>query len=472
MKMCSISIILLLCSSFLRAEAWKGEIHSDLPALKKKAEAGDAAAMAEYAFHSLRCMGEVKFEPKLIFDYFEKSGAQGSDEGKVGLAHCYCFNVGTIRDVAKAEKLIREPFKKKHPVALKIMGYLYYGHHGVKERDLAKVREFNRQSAELGCIAAQFNLGIEFMREGAQRDVKEGMAIFRRLHDKKLFPMASAELLKGMQKHEVWDDQGGLFRECLDRVKAYAALQEPSALLQLGHYYREAGDSETAVSYFAQSANLGNGSAWFELWRQMKFGGRGEAEGIVWGHDQTLGNLAMRAYERGIFNSDSLFDGAWEITRRSWNKGYQEKLPLLEKEMLRLLEKNCLLHDTLGRLYLRAEKKKNPKLVRPQWACNHLIFHSHHGWNGRSELARFYSRNKKVTTNLAKAYACAVSCRKIKGSPWSGDQNRSWVQLQKEMTPEARKLGEQLVEEEFPHGEKHRKKAGDFLRSLGHLPAE
>ena len=88
--------------------------------------------------------------------------------------------------------------------------------------------------------------------------------------------------------------------------------------------------------------------------------------------------------------------------------------------MLRLLRYNCQLHDGLGRLYLRAEKKKNPKLMKHQWACNHLIYHSHHGSNSRSELARYYLRNKKSATSLAKGYGCAVSCRKLKDPIWFG----------------------------------------------------
>ena len=130
----SLWLCFLFCCTTLWGQAWKGEVNAALPALKQKAEQGDPAAMAEYAFHSLRCMGGVKFQPNRIFDLFTQSAEAGNAEGQVGLAHCYCFSVGTMRDVRKAEELIREPFAEGHPVALKVMGYFYFGFHGVKER--------------------------------------------------------------------------------------------------------------------------------------------------------------------------------------------------------------------------------------------------------------------------------------------------------------------------------------------------
>lgn len=52
----SLALLSLLTASVM-GQAWKGELHSDLPLLLKKPKAGDAEAMAEYAFHSMRCMG-------------------------------------------------------------------------------------------------------------------------------------------------------------------------------------------------------------------------------------------------------------------------------------------------------------------------------------------------------------------------------------------------------------------------------
>ncbi|MEN8754891.1 MAG: hypothetical protein ABF332_02900 [Akkermansiaceae bacterium] len=462
-----VSIFLILTSPLLQAQAWKGEIHQDLPTLKKKADAGDATAMAEYAFHSLRCMGGLKFQPKLIFDYFTKSAAKGNHDGQVGLAHCYCFNVGTVRNVRRASHLIKEPFARNHPVALKIMGYLYYGHHDVKKRNLEKVREFNRKSAALGCIAAEYNLGIEYSRKGPDQDMKKAMGIFRQLHEKRIFPMASAELFKTMRSHKIWEDQDDLHRECLERLKEYGDLQERSALLKLGNFYHEAGDMETAVSYYTQSAHLGDSSAWFELWRQAAYGHHGDDSGIVWGHEQSIGNMAMRAYERGVFTSRSLSDAGWEITRRSWNKGYQEKLPRLEKDLLKHVATRCSLHDILGRLYLRAQKSKNPNLMRPGWARNHLIAHSHHGVNATGELTRHYFSLKPTTENLAKGYACALATQKQMKEYW--DQG-FWERTEKKMTPEAKKRATRLIADQFPNGDTHRRRAEDFLIKIGHLP--
>ena len=85
--------LLFLSGGVLQAQAWKGEVHPDIPALEGKAEEGDPAAMAEFAFHSMRCMGGLKYQPKGIFDYFTRSAVAGNESGKVGLVHYYAFKV-------------------------------------------------------------------------------------------------------------------------------------------------------------------------------------------------------------------------------------------------------------------------------------------------------------------------------------------------------------------------------------------
>ena len=469
MKVFYFIALLVFSAPFLYGQAWKGEINPDLPALKKKAEGGDAAAKAEYAFHSMRCMGGLKFQPDLIFKYFTESAEAGNHDGLVGLAHCYCFNVGTTRNARKASELIAEPFKKHHPVAQKITAFLHYGIQGVKPRDLKKVREFNAMSAEQGCIAALFNLGIESTREGPEQDIKKGMEIFRRLHEKQLFPMASAELFEHMLDHEVWEDQKDLFRDCLAQVKIYAELQEPSTLFSLAKFYRQAGDLETAIGYYTQSANFGNGYAWYELWRLNYYGDKPKDGGNLWVSGNTPGNLALKAYERGVFINASLEQAAWEITRQAGKKEQQMKLPLLERELLSRVPNHCGHHDALGRVYLKANQKLHPQLAKKEWALNHFIAHSHHHGNAASELALYYFfKAEKTPQNLAKGYVSAVTARTYKNHYWS--QKWAWEKALKLMTPEAKEQAEKLTADQWPAGVKHRRKAEDFLIKIGHLP--
>ena len=455
----------------MQAQAWKGEIHKDLPALKKKAESGDAAAMAEYAYHSLRCMGGLKYQPNLIFKYFQKSAAKGNHDGKVGLAHCYCFSVGTVRNMQKASDLIQEPFKKNHPVALKIMGHLYYGYEGVKDRDLEQVRAYNVKAAELGCVAAQYNLGIKwYERKGPTQDIEKAMGILRKVHDERVFPLASIQLFELLQKEGMESTEKELFQECLSLLKTYSKLNEPAALYSLGVFYYNAGDYETALGYFTQSAHLGYGSAWFELWRQAYYGDKGDGLGVLWTDSQSLGNLALNAYERGSYNNASLGYASWEITRHFKKKEYQEKFALMEELLVKRVRDRCDLHDSLARIYFRADKKLNPDLVKPEWGRNHLLAHTHHGPDATSELARhLFNRTPETNEILAKAYACAFHAREEKD--WYWKQKRNWKRIQVKITPEVKKLAEELMQDGYPTEKKHRRKAEDFLIKIGHLPA-
>lgn len=460
-------LAVLLLSGSLPGQAWKGDLHPDLPKLKQQAEAGDPAAMAEYAFHSMRCMGGLRFQPHLIFRYFSKSAEAGHEEGKVGLAHCYCFNVGTVRDLEKAHSLIEEPLKNNHPVAQKIMGFFYYGSQDFMPLDSEKIAEFTRKSADQGCVAARYNLALSFIKGHPVKDVEQGMNELREMHEKRLFPMASGYLLHAMEKHRIWPDHEEVFRSCVQRITEYAELNEPYSLYRLGIFHQRAGDFENAVVRYTRAAQVGSGEAWLMLWKMANYGERGE-QGNLWTSPQSREVMALRAYERGYHTNRSLADAGYELTRRLGSKAYQARFPQLEKDLLKGLPKDCHLHDILGRLYIRASQETNADLWKPEWAIAHLVAHSHHGTNATDELARIYLNAAPKTELLARGYAAAVFSRECPHSSYHGPKR--WQQTQDKMTPEAVARAEELLADDYPAGEKHRAEAINRLIELGHLP--
>ena len=452
----------------VQAQAWKGEVNADIPALEAKAQEGDPAAMAEYAFHSLRCLGGVKYQPKRIFDLFTRSAEAGNEEGKVGLAHCYCFNVGTIRDLHKAEKLVEEPFANDHPVAQKVMGFFYYGKQGVRPKDIAKVVELNQQSAEQGCVAAQYNLAIGYTYGRPELDVERGMNELRAMHEAGSFALASGFLLKCLTEHEIWPDHEEVFQSCVQRISELSDLNEPYCLYRLGWFHHDAGDLENAISCYAQSAHLGYGEAYFQLWRLVEYGRRDDF-GTIWTQNRHRGNLALLAYERGSWSSSSLFDAGWEITRMgAWHDKYQRRFPQLAEDCLVDLNNDkCRMHDILGRIYGRAKAKTIPDFAKMEWAHAHLLAHPHHGSNSPGELANYYFDEKKSAESLARGYLCAKRAAKMGHSRWGSEKSKKW--LEKQLTPEAKKRVEELQEENFPIAKKFRREAEEFLIELGHL---
>lgn len=465
----SLWLCFLFCCTTLWGQAWKGEVNPALPALKQKAEQGDPAAMAEYAFHSLRCMGGVKFQPNRIFDLFTQSAEAGNAEGQVGLAHCYCFSVGTMRDVRKAEELIREPFAEGHPVALKIMGYFYFGFHGVKERDLNKVKEFNEKSAAKGCVAAKYNLAIGYTQDRPEKDVERGMNELRALHDSRSFPLASAYLFKCLREHQIWVDHEEVYQDCVQRISEYAKMDEPSALYRLGVFHEDAGDLENAVGCYAQSAHLGNGNAYYAIWRINHYRRDGEYRN-VWAKNRDRGNLALRAYQWGTWNPQSLAHAGWEITRvQSSHPQFVKRFPDFEKDAIAALKKGeCDLHDVLGRLYCWSKPKNNPEFVKPEWGKAHLLFHTNHTRDSASILSGVFFSEEKTTENLARGYACSELAAK-RGHPRHCSKKHK-DGMKKQMTPEAMKRAEELMEQGYPSDYRFRKEAEDFLIKIGHLP--
>ena len=451
----------------VNGQAWKGELHSDLVALEKQAKEGDPAAMADFAFHSMRCMGGLRYEPNRIFDYFSRSAAAGNTEGKVGLAHCYCFSVGTLQDVRKAEQLIAEPLQENHPVAEKIMGYFFYGKQGVKERDLAKVAEWNAKSAAQGCVAARYNIAIGYTFGRPELDVERGMKELLEMHEDRIFPLASGFLLECLRKHQVWDNQDEIAQSCVQKISQYAKLNEPYALYRLGRFHQDASDFENAVAHYAKSAQLGKGDSYLALFALVQAEGR-RNRGNIWMRSRDRGNLALQAYKRGAWNSYSLSYAGWEITRMlNSNQSVLKQFPNFENDAIHSLPEMRSLHDCLGRLYLRAKPGANPRFAKPEWGKAHLIYHSNRSRDASASLSAAYFDSENTAENLARGYVCSLHAGRKGHSRHQTQKHRDW--MEKQMTPEAHKRAKELEEEGFPEADKFREQARELLVKIGHL---
>lgn len=200
-----IGLALLSWCPLATAQAWKGIPARNLAALKQQAEAGEPAALAEYAHHSLICLGGVEYDQDLILDFFRRSAAMGNLEGQAGLAQAFAFSIGTARNLRKADKLSQQVLTtdKGHPVAQMVRGFLSLGYEGIVPKNEEQAFSLLTQAAKKGNLTAEFHLADAYYHGySVAKDQVEARSLLRALHKKKTFPNASSQLLRMLREEE------------------------------------------------------------------------------------------------------------------------------------------------------------------------------------------------------------------------------------------------------------------------------
>lgn len=108
--------------------------------------------------------------------------------------------------------------------------------------DPQKIFEYDNKSAELGYVAARYNMALNSISGVVTQNGEKWM------NELRVFAMASGHLLFTMRKHRIWDDQDENFNSCVKRITEYTELDEPYALFRLGIFHQDAGDLENAVA--------------------------------------------------------------------------------------------------------------------------------------------------------------------------------------------------------------------------------
>lgn len=277
-----IGLALLSWCPLATAQAWKGIPARNLAALKQQAEAGEPAALAEYAHHSLICLGGVEYDQDLILDFFRRSAAMGNLEGQAGLAQAFAFSIGTARNLRKADKLSQQVLTtdKGHPVAQMVRGFLSLGYEGIVPKNEEQAFSLLTQAAKKGNLTAEFHLADAYYHGySVAKDQVEARSLLRALHKKKTFPNASSQLLRMLREKEGGPKEEELYRECYNAVHQFAELGEPDALHELAWCHFRAGDEESALGYFLRAANRGGADAWSTLTLTREVGPRNWSKG-------------------------------------------------------------------------------------------------------------------------------------------------------------------------------------------------
>ena len=156
-----------LLSSFLQAKGLKrikygafSDIH--LPKTSNQNEQNDLFADYTEELRDIDNMYNARINLGFVFDSYKRLAEKGNLFAMVGLGSCYCYGRGVSENIQKGIKLIRFALDKSNPKAYNAMGILYELGIGVS-KDIKKGLSLQKKSAELGYVAAQYNLGRTYL---------------------------------------------------------------------------------------------------------------------------------------------------------------------------------------------------------------------------------------------------------------------------------------------------------------------
>ena len=132
----------------------------DLVAVKKKAEAGDAAAEALLG----KCYAEGQGTPAdypLAVKWYRAAVSQGNAEAEAGLGELYEAGQGVTKDMAEAARLYRASADKGCAAGQYNLAFLYEQGRFFKV-DQAEAAKWYRLAAEGGNAIAQYDLGQRY----------------------------------------------------------------------------------------------------------------------------------------------------------------------------------------------------------------------------------------------------------------------------------------------------------------------
>ena len=442
----------LALSGLAFSKPWKGVINDDIPKLKERAEAGDPEAMADYAFHSMRCMGGTRYDSALIFDYFNRSAKAGNQDGQVGLAHCYRFGIGTNFDGRKALKLIQDPLKENHPVALSLDAVLYRGFYHIRKYNQEIFNAQTEKSAAAGYVAAIYNSHYYKTILKDKSQMPEGMKGLRELHEQKLFPLATVYLWKNRHLFpEIWDDHVALKKQCLKELLRNSALNEPFSQIEVAeNYYFNLRDHDAGISLMLKAADGGSQQALERIYRMMTHDWN-----FISASADSRRLFMTRAYMKGTRNSISIREAALTVSRHP--NRYRRIIPDLYKDLKYFLDvSDPIIYRAMGALQVSVDAKKHPTAAKPELGIAHLVYCSDKDIESVAFLANYFSKQKN-NDSLAKAFACSLVLKKEKDEVLY-DEAR-WKKFGEDLNDQARAKADALAKENYPTGQKFREEA-------------
>jgi len=458
-----------LLAGSLEAQVWKGDTEG-AERLRKAAERGDAAAMADVAFLSRYARGGVVYDQKLIFDYSRRSAEAGNAFGMSGLAFCYMNACGVTNNGDEAYRWAKKSADLGHPCGVSRLGSCHDSGLGVG-KDEVRAMELFQSAAEAGSVNARMAYAGCFIDgEGVARQRGKGLDLLMELVREHDWSYAAEVVIRVIRKDELEEERAGDLELAIRTLERSSEAGNPRAMWYLAHEQKDFLDHDVFLNRIITAARMGLPGALENLRCYINSDIEEKYDFPVYGREEMREMFARSAYMRGKNYTKCgnvlliIRDCRSRVSRLGVDLSLGDKLG---REWI--LKGHEHYHTDMAAMYCRGVELKKPKYNRPDLAVAHAIYNCRKSYVGAWWLFKIHTGEMKgFTPDPAKAWIVgrlAVECE-IDGVTM--DEVRK---IESKLTEEEWRQARGLEDEGYPTDRKFREWAREKIIESG-IPLE
>lgn len=249
-----ISIILMAIISLFMSSVGQVTYSTEL---EKKAQAGDAQALADLGY--CYAYGEgVDKSPQKAMELYQSSYAKGNIDAMRRIGNMYLDDYGYYRDNSEAIKWFKKAADKGDVASMYNIGYTYYkDDYGDGIQDYSKAVEWFKKASDLGDTDAMNLIGICYNNgTGVKKDIGKALEYYKKASDKGNVSAMCNMALMYLNGEGLPQD----YSKAIELYKKAVNNGSKDAYYQLGLIYYNgdgvAKNIDTAIGYFAHSAAM------------------------------------------------------------------------------------------------------------------------------------------------------------------------------------------------------------------------
>jgi TPR repeat protein len=193
--------------------------------------------------------------------WYQKAADANSTPAMVAMGELYANGMGVAKDGATAVKWYREAADKNNPTGMASLGWMYESGQGVSQ-DFAQASRWYHKAAEFSHAGAFYRLGaMAESGRGGPKDPAAAASWYRKaVGMDHTFAMVALGL---MYENGIGVKQDGA--EALRLFQKAGEKGNATGVFYVGFHYEHGKDLEKAVSYYAESARMGDSAAMHNL---------------------------------------------------------------------------------------------------------------------------------------------------------------------------------------------------------------
>lgn len=367
-------------------------------ALRKKSEAGDIKATVALAEMSQLSQNDVEYDPRFIFESYQKGVAANLAAAHYGIAKCYVQATGTDADPKLALHHSQKSADLGHAQGIRYLGNCYLFGRGMDEPDPEKGIALLKKSIVMGNEMAEYTYAYYLTRnlkdpKSNQEGLKVVKSLVKRKHPNGLH-------LMGTLYH---DGKAGLPNDRKLAMKHYrmaAELNNSDGLHEVGSMLLQDKKPQEAIGWLVKAINRGSSDSAWALSKIMKadpdlqetpdqwvsFAEKAAIRGNKWAQDAVAGYYYMDLPEN----------------KKDWAKASKFALMAAKQD-------RCHCWDWLASMYVHGKHgvKKDVRLALKY--CENHFEHKHHSASTVAHILLLEDEFNSKRPLRIKGYAALLS---------------------------------------------------------------